>query len=267
MPRRIGRKGRKPRRKAVKRGNRKSRIPAAIAGPGQYATIVETIQFPDVLGNAGTACVFTLGDCPRAQTLSTFFSFYKAASVVWEYLPLYNTFQDGGGSTKPYIYSVMNRQQEVLAVGRSHFLQAGARPETLVSRKVVKYVPNWCSGGLSAYGGVPNAPTNLASMGLQKQFGWLATPSIVLAINSDNSDKDSTPLNPSTGTTPAVIINNNVMYNGHYLYIDQAVDGAPSVPCMRLTATVTWRFKGAKNNYTDPNPEPPKPPSTEITEA
>lgn len=247
---------RKPRKGLKKRGNRKIGIPASIAGKGQYATIVETIQFPDVLGNAGTSCTFTLGNCPRAQTLSTFFSFYKAASVVWEYLPLFNTYQDSaGGSSKPYIYSVMNRQQESLNAGRAQFLAAGARPETLVGRKVVKYVPNWCSSGILGYGGVPNAPTNLASQGLQKEFGWLATPNFVLQLNSDSSDKDATPLNPSSGTTPALINKNNVMYNGHWIYIDQVVDSAPSVPAMRLTATVTWLFKGAKNNYTVPGTE------------
>ena len=261
MPRIVRR--RRPARKARKVKGRKgarrvgkSRIPAAIAGPGQYATCVETLEYPDAFSNAGLACTFTIGQFPRSQLMSTMFSFYKAARVVWTYEPLFNTFQDGLTYSKPYLYTVMNRQQEPLAAARNNFLAAGARPEALVSKKVVTYVPNWCSPGLGAYAGnLSLGQVNaLYNTGLQKQYGWLATNPIALTTQDNANDIIMNPLNDTTGGTGLnTIITNNVSYNGHYLFIDQAVNGTPSVPVMRVTCQVTWMFKGAKSNYRAPS--------------
>lgn len=243
-------------RKRPARRHRKLRVPRtmpAMAGKNQMGTVIETLDKGTILANAGQLYTFTLGQFPRAYAMSTLFSFYKATKVIWTYEPLFNTFQEGAGAVgKPYIVLEMNRQQEVVNTGYRNLISAGGRPTPLASVKKITYKPNWCSPGLPMYQG--NFSTGdisqLASTGLQKQFGWLATPPTTPlgAFNPGTTDNPAAPINDTTsGTIPVNINYNNVTYNGHASHIFQ--DGALNNPICRVTCQVQWVFKGAKNNY------------------
>ena len=224
----------------------------AIAGPGQRATCVETYYVGDVLGNSAINCDFTLGDCPRAQLMSTLFDFYKAVKVTYTYEALFNTFQDGTGSTVPQLYEKMNRQQERLTLSLNNFQAAGSRPRELSKKLMRTYKPNWCSPGLLAIGSDGRSYT----FGRTTNYGWLATRGTCVTTQDNNADSDrfTSPLNPGTVTATQAVINNNILYNGHVAYVDQAVDAASGVAAMRVVAQITWAFKGAKSNYSAPAP-------------
>jgi len=244
------------RRRPARKHGMKRRIPRApsIANKNQTATVIETIELNDLIPNTVYQHVFQLGQFTRASQVAANYAFYKAASCEWKYEPLYNTFQDGvGGLSKPYLYTLMNRQQETAFtnINSQNFQaiqSAGAKAVALASTKNVKYVPNWCSPGLVATtsGGEP------MTLGLQKQFSWLSTPS------GTTSTQAGVPSNnvamriispPVQNTALGVVYNyaNAVVYNGHLDYLDQKISqgGDTPPPICRITLTVVWKFKGA----------------------
>lgn len=253
----------------------------AIAGKDQNATVIETVQWPDVKMNDFNLYNFNLGQFQRAQLMSGLFRFYKASKVIWSVEPLYDTFQEGAGSCKPYIYTMMNRDQSSEIVNFSpkapggpqwaiSALQAmGARPKQL-DDKIIKYIykPNWCSPGLLGQVNIGGQVTPV-TMGLQKQYGWLATTSLVPGANNGVPNKNPlslpsttyTPglqtdtvvgeyvISPNSAVSPPVNLTNSVVYNGHASYVDQAVPAfGPNsdVIVARVTCTVQWKFKGAR---------------------
>lgn len=259
------------RRKFAKKAKMYKKVPQT-AGPNQFMQIIETRETQDLVSNAGGLHTFTLSQFPRAQLLSGMFRFYRAAKVIWQYEPAYNSFQEGTGFSKPYIYLLMNRDQNTgyPQVASLQDVQAcGARPRALSGKIKLQYKPNWCSPGLltmiqSTGGPIPVGEINTVQQnGLQTQYGWLATPNRPADPNSpqpgvpspnnnidvyqpviNNNIVDATKIaNAAPNMFPFSF--NNVTYNGHRSYIDQAlVTGNPLV--CRLTATVVWQFKGAK---------------------
>jgi len=282
MKRAFRRFRRKAGRKSKGRKGRKGLMPnTATSGRGQMAKIVETIEFTDLQPNVASQSVFKLAQFPRAATLAGSFAFYKAAKVVWNYEPLYNTFQDtAAASSVPYLYTLMNRGQlNSLIVPTLKTLQAcGARPVKLTSKTTISYRPNWCSPGLAAVlnvSGSANGPLGaLLQQGVKQQYDWLAcSGEETRVVGSSGSTVEvpqySAPLTvPIDGTDgiiqvvpPALILAgatvlNNVVYNGHVNLIDQQVDANPA-PVARLTCTVTWLFKGAQFNQTFETLTPP----------
>jgi len=266
MPRRIVRR---PRYRKGK--GRKARLPrrmpaVATAGNGQMARIVETLEFADLTVKNSTECVFSLSQFPRACTVAASFQFYKAAKVTWSYEPCYNTFQSGNVATsKPYLYIVMNRVQNVNNAASLVQLQAcGAKPMALVGTRKVSYRPNWCSPGLTAVNPGPTQGDNVYySQGLQAQYGWLASSGQVLSLQNGGpagsgaifnppaiNDNSFRPTNQSLDVTnnSNIILANTTVYNGHTTFIDQEYVGAEAQVIARLTCTVTWLFKGAVFN-------------------
>jgi len=244
----------------------------ATSGKGQYAKIIETIEFADLTPNSLFQSIFSLSQFPRAATLAGNFAFYKAAKVMWNYEPLYNTFQDSvGASTVPYLYTLMNRGQmnPSPVPGLKNIQACGARPIKLVSKTTIAYKPNWCSPGLLAVlkadGTEPGAVNNVLQQGTKQQYDWLAcsgqevrsingtsveVPNLapVVTANIDGTD-GIVVVPPPAGIFSAVQVPNNVVYNGHLNWIDQEVD-ANNQPVARLTCTVEWNFKGALFNST-----------------
>jgi len=273
MPRRYRKKGNRPRPRRGMRKQRGNNMPStATSGKGQYAKVIETIEFADLTPNATFQSVFSLSQFPRASTLAGNFAFYKAAKVMWNYEPLYNTFQDSvGASTVPYLYTLMNRGQiNPSPVPALKNIQAcGARPIKLVSKTTIAYKPNWCSPGLLAVlkgdGTEPGPVNNVLQQGVKQQYDWLACSGVevrsingttvevpnvapVIQANIDGTD-GIVVVAPPAGIFSAVSVPNNVVYNGHINWIDQEVD-ANSQPVARLTCTVEWLFKGALFNQT-----------------
>jgi len=237
----------------------------SLAEKNQTASIVETIGLLDLSGNHAHSFVFNLGDFPRASAIAPHFQWYKATKVTYSYEPLFNVFDEGAGqASKPYLYTVMNRTQNMSvnqSVNKQAFQCAGARPVALTSTKKITYVPNWCAGGLLAQRtttlGNGQQVTDSEPVGLMARKDWLATPSAIPIIFNDGSAYDtSNPIignpNPVPTTTPWVntpVLTNSVLYNGHLTYIDQALVGSePSQPICRVTVQVVWKFKGAKNS-------------------
>ena len=254
-PRRAPRRG----RKVAKRSSKKR----GLSPMNQYAKIVESFQAEDLSSDKPYQHTFSLQQFYRATTIAKNFQFYKAVKVKWEYMPLYNTFQESNSTAvvgKPQLYFQMNRDQNPAWSQRTSaealfsMNNSGVDPQAFTSNKEIIYKPNWCSPGISAltFGvvqGIPNpisAVTNVISLGLKKQFGWLPTP--------DLDDYDNARYNPttapqylSTSVNTGPTNNAGVVYNGHNLYISQ--DNEPDTPVCRLICTVEWLFKNPKDNY------------------
>jgi hypothetical protein len=236
----------------------------AIAEKGQTCRVVETVELTDINSNQSTQHVFSLSDFSRASNIAPNFMWYRAVKVVYTYDPLYNTFQDGvNAASKPYMYTVMNRSQFTSVNNMRHLEQfqcAGARPITLTTQKKIAYRPNWCSPGLLQIRVNANGSQDFTQGGLQTQYGWLATQSQQINLvpaDGTNYDQFGSPasqsrITPGSGLTTyngQSVLTNMVQYNGHFTYVDQKFTGGetPVDPVARLTATVIWEFKGAKN--------------------
>jgi len=247
----------------------------SIAEKGQTCRVIETFEGADLLANTTQLSQFNLLQFARASNIAPNFKWYRAARVIYTYDPLFNTFQDGTGAanaSKPYMYTVMNRTQmsEALYMLKvSQFQTTGARPVPLVTQRKISYKPNWCSPGLlqGRIDSPPGQPITIAysSNGLQAQYGWLATPILQPAVvNADELaySQEALPVsvtNPQPPANPAnnaAVYTNQVIYNGHYTFIDQKYTGGDpeNQPVARVTVTVVWEFKEAQNPLALKNP-------------
>jgi len=246
-PRRRG--NRKPRK--GRKGNRKSRVPRSMVSRSQTATVHETIEFTELLPNTTYAGTFTLGQFARASTIAANFKWYKAAMVEFSYEPLYNFYREDPTvpqPTMPYFYSSMNRTQSARSQNLFDFQAEGARTTKFNKKIVKKYRPNWCSQGLMtgapATGGI--LQSGLYANGLQAEFGWLMAPEAITTQNAGQITSPLLPDNPAlNGMSQAVTIpinTNQVVYNGHSVYIEQNQSVTGAVIC-KVTCSVTWLFK------------------------
>lgn len=274
----IGRR-RIPRRKqrALKGKGRKSRVPRSLSlfnDRGQMARIKETVAFADLDPNVGYNFNFNLSQFQRASTIAPSFKWYKATMVEWTIEPLYNTFQDGTTGaevTIPYAYMTMNRTQDSTGLGLADIQAIGAKPKKLVAKMVIKYKPNWCSPGLTqlaryqATSPTGYALTETTSAGLQAQYSYLQCPNNNKGQNNPDFSVPSIAFNQ---TGPPVGINivqgaiqtNQVLYNGHTVWVDQEVPTGTLQPVARVTCTVHWSFKDPhctylEDRYTDLAPK------------
>ena len=249
--RRMKRVPRRPRRKAARKGRRKTTIPRGINDGGQVARIKETIEFQNVTANNAYGYQFTLNQFIRASAIAPNFKWYKASKVEWTLEPFFNTFTDDGTpQSVPYLYQTMNRTQDNVALNLQDFQAMGAKPQKLTSKKVLAYKPNWCVPGMLTYEQTPGtlAINRLYSNGLKAVYDWLACPDA-----DPGAAKSAEVLDPIQATlVPLVpqsldVITNQVVYSGHTLWLDQALPG--SVPVARMTCTVHWEFKGPHCTY------------------
>jgi len=232
------------------KGNRRSRVPPAMAtaGSGQYATIVESVDGPDLNSNTIYSNWITLARFSRASAMAAQFQFYRCKKIIYTYEPLYNTFigdNDANTYSKPYFYSVMNRIQDNQGVTYAQLLQTGARAQAFTSKKVVSYTPNWCSPGLVSLSFAGDGSVNsVVQQGLKMQKSWLA--STAQSQSTPNQELLFPPINDSTAApTAAKISANAVIQNGHVHYIYQQEPGT-AIPIAKLSITAVWEFKGAK---------------------
>ena len=237
-----------PRRKNAKKALRVPRPPKmATSGKGQYATIVETQDGPDLSTNTTYAAWLDLSRFPRASVMASQFQFYRLKSVTYTYEPLYNSFvADNTANTysKPYMYSCMNRIQDYAAVTYAQLISTGAQPQTFTAKKVIRYKPNWCSPGLISVSSNGSALNGIVQQGLKTQYGWLASTGQFQA--TPQQELLFPPVNDSTAApTAAQISANTVIYNGHVLYIQQESPAA-ATPICKQSITCVWEFKGAK---------------------
>lgn len=262
MPRtslaRPGRLRRKARRNPRRPRNR--RFKRSGGSKPQVAHITETIEFVDFAPNTMYLNAFNLAQFHRAQQLAKHFRYYKPTRVVWNYEPLYNTFQeDPSAATSnpgvPYMYTTMNRTQNN-HVGTLVDVQAmGATPRKLTGKVTMSYKPNWCSSGLLIQGQTNNSIVGLRSMGQKAEWGWLQCPVTASVTDGSFGPTPAIPSTvtantfyPQTGLTPVMTqdLADQVLFNGHDLYIDQA-NGLNTNRIARCSCTVHWSFKGANS--------------------
>lgn len=251
MPRAYRKRKAGPRRKMARKGKgvRRSRPRAQ----KQMAQIVETIEFNKLAPNVVQSCTFNIGQFERARTLATNFRWYKPTHVTWKIEPQFGTYQAvPGGSTVPYLYTLMNRTQDSSFMTLSDMLTQGARPVKLTATKSLSYRPNWCSPALlsqnvvSLPGQFGGAVNQIAMAGLTAQYGWLQAPNNLLGGAA------ITPIF-QVGYAPGVVTNTTVsnnaattLYNGHQYYVEQQTV-TTGVPTFKITCTVKWSFKDPKN--------------------
>jgi len=265
--RRRQRKARKP----VRRYKRKSNlaVPRGIASsPNQAASLIESVQYVDTYANMVSLRYFTLQQFYRATFLATNYKWYKAVKCTWTYEPLYNTFQENAASMapavgKPQILFQMNRTQDNMAGLTAFDIYAmGSKPQSFTANKVISYVPNWCSPGLTVAQKTGDTINNIYQTGLRAQTTWLASP----GLESYNAAVQTTPLMDNTAAIalPAAatsLLNACVPYNGHIDFVDQQHQ-SNSTPVYRLTLTVKWLFKEPMLRSLPPRVEAKGPPVT-----
>jgi len=237
---------RRGKKRAAVRRRRVARIPRGINDGGQVARIKETIAFGNIDAATAYSFTFTLNQFARASTLSTNFKWYKASRVQWTLEPLFNTFTDDGTpQTVPYMYMTMNRTQDAVGLNLLDLQAMGCRPQKLTSKKTLTYKPNWCSPGLLTYSRDENAYIReLRQNGLKAQYAWLNCPNTNEAI-SPYIQAETTPIEDQYNPLlpdQVKVLPAQVVYNGHNIYIDQAL--ASQLPVARLICTVHWEFKG-----------------------
>ena len=93
MPRKAMRRPRRNMAKKARVAKRGASNARNLSPGNQFAKIVETVEFPDLKANRGDHALFNLGQFFRATTIAKNFQFYRAKTVKWEYMPLYNTFR------------------------------------------------------------------------------------------------------------------------------------------------------------------------------
>jgi len=227
--------------------------------------IRESVESTDIYSNQAYSQTFALDMFYRASQIAPNFKFYRAKSVKWEYQPYYNTFQaqsSGASVAAPYLYMTMNRTQDAAwqttQVPKLAIQAMGAKARKLMNTVVQKYVPNWCSPGLTAVGiNSSNLAVNAVwSNGVKIQKGWISCPNTNAYSVADQTQTISNPaLSYPSGS--AGLVNNIpvVVYNGHSLYIDQ--DNNPPAPICRVVITVEWEFKGPNLIINLRDPQPP----------
>lgn len=272
MPaRRARRAPRRARRAARKgKGNRRGRVPRSLnVNPQkQGASIIETIviKAAAVANSQVGLNIFDLSMFGRASQAATLYKFYKADYCEWEYQPRYNLYSSGGAVTAPYMYVAMNRTQDATiglgpGTAQQFMTSQGAIPSLFTKKKTIRYVPNWCSPGITAvrWDNTNTNVTGVASQGVRVNYGWLSSPD-----NGYTAGSVSTVMPISSGANPTPLPNGYLsatnlsiapQYNGHYTWFDDS--SADANPCGDIVLRVKWSFKNPSFFVTGPRAEPP----------
>jgi hypothetical protein len=283
MPRKIHRRLRKARK--VRGRARKGRVHRSLNPQNQFATTIETYEYGSFNANTLENFTFSLANFPRSQAVAACYKWYKPVEVLWEYTPLYNTFQDqqtSVGTSVPSFFSVMNRTQDSRSPAgvpnQLAFVESqGAKPRTFTKKITLKYKPNWCSPGLMAVqtDPIPNsAPTfysmvNVMSMGLKAEYAWLQGPNRVdpaiasiqtgtalPGAQASQPTVDFASVNMVGGDMPpnfhnpyiASNMTNTTVFNGHDAFIRQDNTGQSTL-IADVRVIVKWAFKNPNAQY------------------
>jgi len=261
MVRRARKSTRKPRRRVA--GKRTARRRSKTITTNQSAIIKETRTFSTIQSNVGYSFVFTLSDFLRASQLAPNFKLYKAAKVEWVLTPLYNTFQDGSVGTEvsqPYIYQTMNRTQDSQTFNLLDIQAMGCKPKKLTSTYKMSYTPNWCTSGLTHFVGNNGALVRQQTQGLKAEYSYLPCPNNAIQIvGTPDYMIPIDPVDPPIiNEGQQAIATNEVVYNGHRLFVDQYNGTGAEQPIAQVTCTVTWLFRDPNNSFFIRDPEPLK---------
>lgn len=244
----------KNKKKGGRKGGRKGKISPVMSSPSDQATCCEVVEIANITPNTVYNTAFRIdaavdGNSPasvrfqRATILASQYKFYRCSKVEYEYLPSYNTFQDGQGTTVPYLFQVMNRNGEELPAApydNAMFQRMGATPLKLTKKLMKSYKPNTLVGtaathDIRAGGSQSNATINWT---FTPQYDtWQSTE--VLELDDQGNSGGGTPLN-SAGLAPAT-------YYGHWFYVKQDLDRTAEDPVCDVLVKVHWEFKGPRS--------------------
>lgn len=210
-----------------------------------YCTITESQRDSSFI-NANVAVFeqFNIAAFPRALAIARFFKFYRCKSIVYDYDPLSNTFQDavsGNSPTIPYMYYNMCRDGSANGdTNLADFLAAGARPIKFTKKIVVAYKPNLAQN-INVVDNANPSSLNVYSLGSTPLYDkWLSTDGLQNTSQAGNTEPVENAILNSTNTivTPIAI----PPYYGHNVYIVQDDQGAAAAVA-RKSITVIWEFK------------------------
>lgn len=210
---------RRPRRHGTKSkfGNPRSLAPIK----GNYARIVETVEYEGLQPNTMYNNLVQLQDFSRALAIAPDFQWYRITEVKYTYEPLWNTFQQAQGSVPgtsvPQFNYIMNRAGTFLASDLEGLQTQGCKPTKFTSNKIIKYKPNTLV--TSGYAGTDGSAINIQANEL-KMNAWLPTN------------------HPITTNDPTL-----VPYYGHQLWIDQLDPPTGATSICKLTISIVVEFK------------------------
>jgi len=223
-----------------------------------FATVTEVVEQADLMPNKVYNTAFRIDAVvddnvessqrfQRAITVASQYRFYRCSRVEYQYIPSYNTFQDGSGTTVPYLYHVMNRSGEELPnapIDNAYLQRMGATPVKMTKTIVKSYKPNTLVGTAATHdivpgtnpGGIPGG--NIRWTFTPKYDEWQSTEFLQPTPNGVESP-GGIPLNPA-GFGPS-------SYYGHYFYIKQDKDAVAEDPVGDLMVKVHWQFKDPRS--------------------
>lgn len=246
MPRRIFKK------RVARKGGRKPR--RSQNGPkhdtmnphSDHATCTEVIENDGLPTNTLTSIQFSINSgggtqFQRALVLASQYKLYRATKVEYEYLPTYNTFQEGTGNSVPYLWIAMNRSGEnpppTASVDRQYLERMGAMPIKLTKPCKKIYKPNTLMGTMSSHTIIPKEGNTGQILGnwsfTPKYDEWFSTEILKQAYDGARYVPLSS-VNEMSASPP--------LYYGHYFYIQQDESVTEARVC-DLVVKVHWEFK------------------------
>lgn len=231
------------------RGRRRAnQTSGALTKVKHYARITETDELPaTMVVNSDSNYQFSILSFPRALALSRNFKFYRAKRVVWTYLPDYNTFQSGAGSTSmPSMAFIMNRTGDDTSWTIAEYDAQGATPKLFAKKRVIAYAPNIVQSVqyLANPGGLPPYVGNVGTRPVFNQ--WLATGT----FNQDVLSPAGPVIVPNASTY--------LKYYGHSIYWT-ATNAVSGQELGTAFCEVEWEFKDPLFAQTQATPAPEAP--------
>lgn len=155
----------------------------------------------------------TLDQFPRAINVAQAYQHYRIKKITLTFKPPYDTFQEGGVSTKPRLYHMIDKAGAIPTnISLEGLKQMGARPRDLDEKNLIV---SWSPSVLEA--NMDNAPNSIASK--YKISPWLAT--------------NNGPIQPG------VFVPSTVDHLGLYWYVDQIAGN----PQYQVEVEVQFQFK------------------------
>jgi len=224
----------------------KGRMPKSMSPKNDMASIIEGKNDFDIEPNVVYTQQLDIRSFPRALILASQFKFMRAVKVEYRILPRYNTYQEGTGITKPYLYYAFNRNGAqlpgLIGTGSTLFQleRMGAKPISLTKLVDLKYVPNTLVGEASSHymnpqtTNPPNVPGgNINWSFVPKYKEWISTE-FLRSTPYGLSSLGGPPLNPAGFGPPT--------YYGMWFTVAQ--DGVPEEATIAdAQVRVHWEFK------------------------
>jgi len=172
--------------------------------------------------------------------MSNLYEQFRIEEVKYTYSPTYNTFQENATAAPsvPIMYSVMDRLQSLnpSTTTLSDIVQMGAQRRRFDKPITVKYRPNtMVTTGLSAIGAVLTTQIETLQINGADYGRWFPCATQNIGAGTLN--------------TPNTLSAHTQLYNGHWVYFEQA-NSIAVTPCATVAITIRVSFKNPLVNET-----------------